>query len=746
MIKLSFRFVTPLLAASILFVSMPASAQKTKPAAPVSAGQLSIPVLIQIVKAEDERRWDSTLVMLLRSSSPAVRTRAALAAGRIGDEAAVPNLALLLEKDPDAGVRAMAVFALGETESAKAADAILKVLLNTQEDTNVRARAIEAAGKVAAANKPVAEKLGLGILHVLEAEWQNPMPNYQFVLLGLTSMLRAGPEKAKVEVVVANYLKDVDPRVRADAANTLARLKGKKANDLLQTLLSDNDPVVRANAARALGAAEDKTAYDLLLKAAADDDDLRVRVSAIRALGSLKDAKASEVLLERGGKLMDDLKRSKNTAPSEKNELLEIATTLGRILPNSKNESAIKFLIALAEADKYRSAETNIALAKIDPAAFPKYLLDRSEEKKSWQAVSAAAQSIAEWAGLEETKDYKTERNAVVKELRGYLGTPVPIPAISMPDILTAWAAFKPKDLDKGLRESLAGKDVFVRAAAAGLLAEQPASKENVEALKTAFSKAFLTDKLYDDAQLAILDALFKLDKKDSVGTLLIALNAPDYLVRKKAFELLKTPGMEKDSPGIPTILENAVAKKKNLVLPYSPAFGTKLGQVLNTTADYTRAVSRKNGRIKAVVTTEKGAFTIDLLPEDAPLTADNFIKLARANYFNGVMVHRVVPNFVMQDGDPRGDGNGGPGWSIRCEINMVQFDRGALGMALSGKDTGGSQWFVTHSPQPHLDGGYTVFGHVNDSDMKVVDMIARGDKIISIRIVEKIYRQEARR
>jgi cyclophilin family peptidyl-prolyl cis-trans isomerase len=131
-------------------------------------------------------------------------------------------------------------------------------------------------------------------------------------------------------------------------------------------------------------------------------------------------------------------------------------------------------------------------------------------------------------------------------------------------------------------------------------------------------------------------------------------------------------------------------------------------------------------------LTTEKGTFTIDLTPEDAPLTVDNFIKLARAGYFNGISVHRVVPNFVMQDGDPRGDGNGGPGWQIRCE-----YERGAVGMALSGKDTGGSQWFVTHSPQPHLDGGYTVFGRVGETDMKIVDKIARGDKILSVRIVE---------
>jgi cyclophilin family peptidyl-prolyl cis-trans isomerase len=158
----------------------------------------------------------------------------------------------------------------------------------------------------------------------------------------------------------------------------------------------------------------------------------------------------------------------------------------------------------------------------------------------------------------------------------------------------------------------------------------------------------------------------------------------------------------------------------------------------LNSDADYRRALSRKNGSVRAVLTTEKGKFTIVFAPEDAPLTVDNFIKLARANYFNGVEVHRVVPNFVMQDGDPRGDGNGGPGWSIRCEVNMLPYDRGAVGMALSGKDTGGSQWFVTHSPQPHLDGGYTVFGRVSEADMKVVDSIVRGDRILSVKIIER--------
>jgi cyclophilin family peptidyl-prolyl cis-trans isomerase len=94
-----------------------------------------------------------------------------------------------------------------------------------------------------------------------------------------------------------------------------------------------------------------------------------------------------------------------------------------------------------------------------------------------------------------------------------------------------------------------------------------------------------------------------------------------------------------------------------------------------------------------------------------------------------------VVPNFVIQDGDPRGDGSGGPGYAIRDEINPLRYLRGTLGMALSGPDTGGSQYFITHSPQPHLDGGYTVFGRVT-ADMDAVDRVTQEDPITFIRAV----------
>ena len=125
----------------------------------------------------------------------------------------------------------------------------------------------------------------------------------------------------------------------------------------------------------------------------------------------------------------------------------------------------------------------------------------------------------------------------------------------------------------------------------------------------------------------------------------------------------------------------------------------------------------------------------------DAPLTVQNFMTLARKGFFNGVAIHRVVPDFVVQDGDPRGDGEGGPGYTIRDEINQRPYLRGTVGMALDWEDTGGSQFFVTHSPQPHLDARYTVFGQVVNG-MDVVDQILPSDVIRRVRIWDGVNEQ----
>ena len=253
---------------------------------------------------------------------------------------------------------------------------------------------------------------------------------------------------------------------------------------------------------------------------------------------------------------------------------------------------------------------------------------------------------------------------------------------------------------------SLQNSDVIVRATAADLLGELPPSEEITGALIAAWPRT--TSDSFNDAALSILDSLGKQKSVAANDAIKNALNSSDYLVRKRAATLLKANGAGDFSARIGTV------------------------KTRNTTADYRRALARIGRKVQAVVTTSKGSFTIELLPSEAPLTVDNFVKLAQRNYFRNVTIHRVVPNFVIQDGDPRGDGNGGPGYQIRCEINEVPYDRATLGMALSGKDTGGSQWCVTHAPQPHLDGGYTVFGRVS-SGTDVVDRIVRGDVVNSI-------------
>jgi len=115
----------------------------------------------------------------------------------------------------------------------------------------------------------------------------------------------------------------------------------------------------------------------------------------------------------------------------------------------------------------------------------------------------------------------------------------------------------------------------------------------------------------------------------------------------------------------------------------------------------------------RAVLHTTAGDIEWRLFVDEAPQTVKNFVVLAKKHYFDGLRVHRVVPDFVIQDGDPTGTGSGGPGYTIRCEYNQLRYEAGMVGMALSGKDTGGSQWFVTLSPQPHLNGRYTIFAEV---------------------------------
>jgi peptidyl-prolyl cis-trans isomerase B (cyclophilin B) len=137
-----------------------------------------------------------------------------------------------------------------------------------------------------------------------------------------------------------------------------------------------------------------------------------------------------------------------------------------------------------------------------------------------------------------------------------------------------------------------------------------------------------------------------------------------------------------------------------------------------------------------AKIETKYGTMTLQLFDKEAPGTVANFEKLANSQFYDGLTFHRVIPDFMIQGGCPQGTGTGGPGWKIPCETNGNPHKhlRGTLSMAHAGKDTGGSQFFICHSPQPHLDGKHTVFGQVIDG-VEIVDKVRGGDQMLKVTV-----------
>ncbi len=276
------------------------------------------------------------------------------------------------------------------------------------------------------------------------------------------------------------------------------------------------------------------------------------------------------------------------------------------------------------------------------------------------------------------------------------------------PAAMRALVALKAPDAGTVLLERVKDSDFAVRGAAADLLGELK-PEGGAAALREAY-KTGQPDVAYS-GRASALAALAEYGAAEAVETLKSALADKEWAVRVRATELLAKlePGADhrmaiRPAPGAAT----AAFEDRSLIVPdYSP---------------------------HVFVETDRGTVEFELAVLDAPQTSRNFMLLARKGFFNGLAIHRVVPNFVVQDGDSRGDGEGGPGYTIRDELNQRPFVRGAVGMALSWKDTGGSQFFIVHSPQPHLDARYTVFGHVVNG-MDVVDRIQQGDLIQRVRV-----------
>jgi cyclophilin family peptidyl-prolyl cis-trans isomerase len=287
---------------------------------------------------------------------------------------------------------------------------------------------------------------------------------------------------------------------------------------------------------------------------------------------------------------------------------------------------------------------------------------------------------------------------------------------------LAAMGKYRDRDLRPYLRPALSDHDFALVATACDIITQRKDSalfSELVESYRKDIHQTetdFKFSRL--DAALALVDsgAVSKSDTRlDSL--LLWALVDPDRLIRKKGIELGKSMGRD-----------------------YSNRLGSFAPRFYSDSLPKYLKILREN-RVSVTFSTPRGDITILLLGEKAPRTAANFLRLCESGYYDGLVFHRVVPNFVIQDGCRRGDGWGGPGYTLRCEYNDLTYGRGTVGMALSGKDTGGSQYFICHAPQPHLDGRYTIFGRVT-SGLEVVDAIQIGDGTV----VKKITREPVRK
>lgn len=661
-------------------------------------------VFTRILQLEDARDLgNGELEALLRHPLNEVRYRATLALGRIGNKQATPALLKALTAARTPQLRLITIFALGEMEDAQAAPALLAVLQQKTEPVDVRTRAAEALGKIASlgpnATALGAEKMteiGDALIAQLPAPTAVLTPGEkQLGWLTITALMRVKPAAAAEPLV--QQLKSREASLRAAAANALARW-GQSLNTSVPALieaLTDRDVDVRANSARALGQSKAPNAYEPLVKLLADPSD-RVQVNTVRALATLADRRAVASLQVFGEQLLKQFAQAKaqgQMRPPQINLLLELVTALAGF-KDPRNEPFFHQLRTATGAGAYPEIETA--------------LLGLGEEE-FWQGLDAhtlaqdetgkAANLLAILGGLGSERARAVLLNLTTQSEQGKLNERV---SGALLNALNRAKLACPPGL---ARRQLNAQNPATRATAAVLLTEL--NDENFAALAQALTQS--TGPTMTQARLGILTAIAKYKTSAATEVLKTALNDATPRVKRRATELLGQ-----------TTPPDARVTTETVTTRYSAA-------------DYARVRRLQNQRVLMTFYTSKGLIKAELFTREAPMTVDSFIELSRRDFFNGSPFHRVVPNFVAQGGgDPRNAG--GPGYVMRCEINLRLHQRGSLSMAHAGKDTGSSQFTFQHSPQPHLDGGYTVFGQVL-AGMDVVDRLTRDDVIERIQV-----------
>jgi cyclophilin family peptidyl-prolyl cis-trans isomerase len=679
----------PILFGCSLLLALVVAAPSSTAAQALGQDETVVGVLARLLALSDSRQFDGAVLrQALQSDNENVRVQAALAAGRIGDADAVELLLATLH-DSSVAVQTAAVFALGVLKDPRAVDPLLAIVRSTAPpDQGVREiEAVTALAKIGGTEGAQAIRL------VLEAA----PPGQTTPPAATTAVLEAWRLGSGAPVPqLLPYAENPDENVRWNAMFSLGRLRSAAAVPVLLRGLSDRSADVRAMAARGLSAAlSDSSALGrgavaARLRPLVSDLDAAVRINALRALAGFR--------------------RDSTLAPAAISSLsdgavgvvVQAETTLG-VLGGAAAVEALRRQAASPTFALRRQAI--IGLAQADSAAGVEAATAAMAADADWRWRGVAAEAFAaahDRPRLERLLDDPDGR-VVAQALQG----------------LQRITADSDGAIVARARLLLDHADPAVRSIAADLLGRRPAV-EDVDRLVAAYRRA--ASDPFDDARLSAVGALAAIAASGSAGKLkvlgafvTVTPRPDDYLVRRLAEERLPEAADAWMRGG-----GGAIATGK-------------------TDADYREIVRRyllpsllgqPNPQVS--IESDRGVITVELLPVQAPLTVAAFLALVDRHYFDGQRWHRVVPNFVVQAGDPRGDGWGGPGTVLRDEVNLMRYSAGRVGMALSGPDTGGSQFFITCSTQPQLDGTYTIFGRLS-GDAHVLLQIAQGDRIRSI-------------
>ena len=646
-----------------------------------------------IVRLEDQRVLrepppaDSTidpafvpnLLPLLADADASLRRRAALAAGRVGEREGVePLIALLKDGEPE--VRQMAAFSLGLIADVRARDPLIALL--DDQVAGVRASAAEALGLIGdtaaapAIGRMIREILETAVAPEGETEPERDTP-LGAVRLGIFALARL---KAYEPLAAAVLDAGGAPRLRWwPIAYGFQRIEDARALPALGVLAREAHPYTRAFAVKGLGGLKDRSAVTLLTSLLADTD-LFTAVEAIRALGRIGDPATADALFD-----------VIFTAKPNPMLRLEAVSALGGLTGSRVVDALVELL---PDRDPLIRAAALRALAQVDGQTFIA-ILSGFDQDSQWQVRVALAQALA-----------VLPSEAGLPRLRMMLGDE---DQRVVPAVLAGLARLGAPEIEQVLLERLKADDFVVRMAAAQVLGELK-PEHGLPALEAAYE--FGQRDLAYVARAGALSAAAAYGGPEAVELLTKALEDRDWAVRLRAASLLTSI--------------NSATDAASRIRP-APSY------VARELYDAPRIVA-PTVSTQAYIETDRGNIQIELAVVDAPLTVENFVTLARRGFFDGLTVHRVVPNFVIQTGDPRSDSEGGPGFTIRDELNQRPYLRGTVGMALDWADTGGSQFFITHSPQPHLDARYTAFGRVI-SGIEVVDQLQQGDVIRRIRI-----------